>query len=171
VLRDRAFLSTVYAAGLRLNEACHLRISDIYADRRQLRVEQGKGSKDRYTILSDRLLELLRDYWKACRPHPTYWLFPSVRDPQLPMVDGTAQRIYYRALKRAQLPRRSGIHGLRHAFASHLLESGVELPVLQRLLGHRSLKTTAVYLHVRTERLAQVRSPLDLIDFGRTRSS
>ena len=168
-LRERAFLATVYAAGLRLNEACHLRVSDIKSERKQIRVEQGKGRKDRYTILSERLLDLLRRYWQAYRPAP--WLFPGRRAPEQPLLDTTAQRIYYRALQRAGLPRRGGIHALRHSFATHLLEAGVDLPALQRLLGHGSLKTTAHYLHVRAERLAQIKSPLDLIDLTRVPSS
>jgi site-specific recombinase XerD len=143
-LRERAFLATVYSAGLRLNEACHLRVEDVRADRQQLRIQQGKGKKDRYSLLPDRLIVLLREYWKAYR----------------------AQRIYWRALERAGLPRRGGIHALRHSFATHLLEAGVELPVLQRLLGHRSLKTTSHYLHVRAERLAQIKSPLELINLN-----
>jgi integrase/recombinase XerD len=163
-LRERAFLATVYAAGLRLNEACHLRLTDIQSERKQIRVEQGKGGKDRYTILSNRLLDLLREYWRVYRP--AHWLFPGQRAPSRPLLDATAQRIYYRALQRAGLPRRGGIHALRHSFATHLLEAGVDLPALQRLLGHRSLKTTAHYLHVRAERLAQIKSPLDLIDLN-----
>jgi integrase/recombinase XerD len=163
-LRERAFLATVYSAGLRLNEACHLRLEDVRADRQQLRIEQGKGKKDRYTLLPDRLIELLREYWKAYRPK--LWLFPGRYDPDKPLLDATAQKIYWRALERAGLPRRGGIHSLRHSFATHLLEAGAELTVLQRLLGHRSLKTTSHYLHVRAERLAQIKSPLELIDLN-----
>jgi site-specific recombinase XerD len=163
-LRERTFLATVYAAGLRLNEACHLRVKDIKSDRKQIRVEQGKGGKDRYTILSDRLLDMLREYWRVYRP--AHWMFPGQQEPSKPLLDATAQRMYYRALQRAGLPRRGGIHALRHSFATHLLEAGVDLPSLQRLLGHRSLQTTAHYLHVRAERLAQIKSPLDLIDLN-----
>lgn len=158
----RAFLATVYAAGLRLNEACHLRVADIDSARMQIRVVQGKGRKDRYTLLSPKLLAELRGYWQRRRPRP--WLFPSPRDPQQSLPDGTAQKFYYQAVERAGLPRKGGIHSLRHSFATHLLEAGVELTVLQRLLGHNHLSTTARYLHVRTERLAQINSPLELID-------
>jgi len=161
-LRDRAFLATVYAAGLRLNEACHLRIQDLSRDRPQIRVEQGKGRKDRYTIFSPHLRELLREYWLQERPQ--VWLFPSRRHPQEPLPDGTGQRLYYRAVRRAGLSNKGGLHCLRHSFATHLLESGVEVTLVQRLLGHRSLKTTARYLQVRLERLEQVKSPLDLLD-------
>jgi integrase/recombinase XerD len=163
--RDRAFLMTVYGGGLRLNEACHLRVTDLHGDRHQIRVVQGKGRKDRYTLLSPRLLEELRLYWKLYRPDG--WLFPAHHEVQQPMIDGTGQRIFYRAVQRAGLPRQGGIHSLRHSFATHLLESGVEITVVQRLLGHTSLNTTAGYLHVRQERLGQIKSPLQLLDLNR----
>jgi len=163
--RDRAFLMTVYGGGLRLNEACHLRVADLQSDRQQIRVVQGKGKKDRYTLLSPRLLEELRLYWKLYRLEG--WLFPAHHDVQQPMIDATGQRIFYRAVQRAGLPRQGGIHSLRHSFATHLLESGVEITVVQRLLGHTSLNTTAGYLHVRQERLGQIKSPLQLLDLNR----
>jgi integrase/recombinase XerD len=160
-LRDRVFLMTLYGAGLRLNEGCHLRPRDIESDRMMIRVEQGKGRKDRYTILSSALLGELRTYWRVCRPRE--WLFPSPADPRQPFNDRTAQRMFYAALARAGLPNRGGIHCLRHSFATHLLESGVEITVIKLLMGHRSLQTTTSYLHVSGERLAQVKSPLDLL--------
>jgi len=163
--RDRAFLMTVYGGGLRLNEACHLRVEDLQSGRHQIRVVQGKGKKDRYRLLSPRLLEELRLYWKLYRLDG--WLFPSHHDVQQPMIDATGQRIFYRAVQRAGLPRQGGIDSLRHSFATHLLESGVEITVVQRLLGHTSLNTTAGYLHVRQERLGQIKSPLQLLDFNR----
>jgi integrase/recombinase XerD len=163
--RHRAFLMTVYGAGLRLNEACHLKPEHIDSQRQQIRVVQGKGNKDRYTLLSARLLEELRSYWKWCRPKE--WLFPSNADPAKPMVDTTAQRIFYRAVERARLPDKGGIHSLRHSFATHLLEAGVEITVVQRLLGHSSLSTTTTYLHVRQERLSQIAGPLELLDLSR----
>jgi integrase/recombinase XerD len=162
--RDRAFLMTVYGAGLRLNEACHLKIADLHPDRHQIRVVQGKGKKDRYTLLSPRLLEELRRYWMSCRPQD--WLFPSTQDPKRPMSDATAQGIFNRAVERAGLPDRGGIHSLRHSFATHLLETGVEITVVQRLLGHSSLTTTSGYLHVRQERMAQIAGPLQLLDLS-----
>lgn len=163
--RDRAFLMTVYGAGLRLSEAIRLRPEHLLSERMQIRVELGKGGKDRYTLLSPRLLDELRSYWRACRPGQ--WLFPSPQDPSQPISDHTGQHIFWRAVKRAGLPRHGGIHSLRHSFATHLLEAGVEITVLQRLLGHSSLSTTAGYLHVRQERLAQIQSPLQLLDFSR----
>jgi integrase/recombinase XerD len=159
--KARAFLATVYAAGLRLNEACHLQPTDIDSARMQIRVVQGKGRKDRYTLLSPKLLEQLRSYWQLYRPGP--WLFFG-RDRARPLSDGTGQKMFEAAVARAALPDKGGIHSLRHSFATHLLEAGVEITVLQRLLGHSYLVTTAGYLHVRQERLAQIKSPLELID-------
>lgn len=157
----RAFLMTVYGAGLRLNEACHLKVRHIESGRMMLRVEQGKGRKDRYTILSPWLLEELRGYYR--RQRPGVWLFPARRGGDVPMIDGTAQKIFYTALERAGLPNRGGIHCLRHSFATHLLEDGVDLLTLKMLLGHSHFSTTAGYLHVSRRRLEAVRSPLDEI--------
>jgi site-specific recombinase XerD len=162
--KHRAFLMTLYGAGLRLSEACHLKAEHILSRRRQIRVEQGKGRKDRYTLLSPRLLQELRGYWQCFRPQ--HWLFPAVKDPQLPMDERVGQKMFYSAIRRAGLPRRGGIHCLRHSFATHLLEAGVEITVVQRLLGHSSLATTSNYLHVRQERLTQVKSPLQLLDLS-----
>ena len=167
--KHRAFLMTVYGAGLRLNEACHLKFGHIDSARMQLRVEQGKGRKDRYTLLSPRLLQELRSYWKICRP--SVWLFPASRDPQQPILDGTAAKIFWHAVRRAGLPNKGGIHSLRHSFATHLLEAGVEITVVQRLLGHSSISTTVTYLHVRRERLAEIQSPLQLLDLDGARKS
>jgi len=167
--KHRAFLMTVYGAGLRLGEACRLEPRHIDSARMQIRIEQGKGRKDRYTLLSPRLLEELRAYWRICRPRK--WLFPATKDPSRSMAHDTAQKIYYAAVKRAGLPDKGGIHCLRHSFATHLLESGVEITIVQRLLGHNSLAVTANYLHVRRERLAQVQSPLQLLDLDRARKA
>jgi site-specific recombinase XerD len=130
----------------------------------QVRVEQGKGRKDRCTVLSHKLLVELRAYWRMFRPGE--WLFVG-RDRQAPLPTATGQKIFEGALRRAGLPRKGGIHSLRHSFATHLLEAGVEITVVQRLLGHTSLSTTSTYLHVREERLAQIRSPLQLLDLDR----
>lgn len=162
--KHRAFLMTVYGAGLRLNEACHLKAEHLDAARQQIRIVQGKGRKDRYTLLSPRLLAELRSYWRMFRPQ--HWLFPATRSPQQPLVDATGQRIYYHAVQRAGLRRKGGIHALRHSFATHLLEAGVEITVVQRLLGHAHLNTTSTYLHVRQERLAQIAGPLQLLDLS-----
>lgn len=162
--KHRAFLMTVYGGGLRLGEACRLKPSHLDSARMQIRVEQGKGNKDRYTLLSARLLQELRDYYRMFRPKE--WLFFG-RDQNEPLPPGTGQHIFYHAQQRAELPDRGGIHSLRHSFATHLLESGVEITAVQRLLGHSSLSTTSVYLHVRQERLAQIQSPLQLLQFSK----
>jgi integrase/recombinase XerD len=156
--KARAFLMTVYGAGLRLNEACHLKPEHIDSARMQIRVELGKGGKDRYTLLPPRLLEELRAYYRAFRPQ--HWLFPSRQNPERPLPDHSGQHLFWTAVKRAGLPRKGGIHSLRHSFATHLLEAGVEITVVQRLLGHSSLSSTTTYLHVREERLAQIQGPL-----------
>lgn len=161
--KHRMLLMTTYAAGLRVSEVCQLKIESIVSSRMQIRVVQGKGFKDRYTILSARLLTELRTYWRMFRPE--IWLFPSSRRPGQPLTIKTAQVVFDRAADLAGLPHYRGIHSLRHSFATHLLEAGVDLPVLQRLLGHSNLATTAAYLHVRQERFALLKSPLDLIEF------
>lgn len=158
--KHRAFLMTVYGAGLRLNEACHLRPEQIDRSAGQIRVEQGKGRKDRYTVLPARLLRELEAYWRKYRPSGG-WLFASTRHPQAPMPDGTGQKIFYQAVARAGLPDKGGIHCLRHSFATHWMEAGLPLFVLKRLLGHTSLSTTSKYLHVSREHLAKIKSPLD----------
>jgi site-specific recombinase XerD len=161
--KHRAFLMTVYGGGLRLGEACRLKPSQIDSARMQIRIEDGKGHKDRYTVLSPRLLQELRDYYRMFRPKS--WLFFG-RDPNQPLPAATGQKIFYTAQERAGLPDRGGIHSLRHSFATHLLESSVEITIVQRLLGHTSLSTTSVYLHVRQERLAQIQSPLQLLQLS-----
>jgi site-specific recombinase XerD len=125
-----------------------------------IRVNQGKGRKDRYTLLSQRLLQELRTYWRAYRPQ--LWLFPG-RDASRPLPANSAKKIFTVAKQRAGIQHGHGIHSLRHSFATHLMEAGVALPVIQRLMGHTSLGTTAKYLHVTSQHLAGVRSPLDLL--------
>lgn len=132
-LKHRTMLITTYAAGLRLNEVMHLRISDVDSSRMTIRVEQGKGGTDRYTVLSRRLLEALRHYWTIARPSP--WLFPS-QETGRPMHPTALQRAYSLAKLRAGVKKPGGIHGLRHAFATHLLEAAVDVHTIQRLLGH-----------------------------------
>jgi site-specific recombinase XerD len=153
-LKHRALLMTTYAAGLRVSEVCHLKPGDLMTARMQIRVEQGKGHKDRYTMLSPKLLVVLRDYWRAHRPGT--WLFPGAPDRERPLTTRSAERIFNRAARLAGLPNHGGIHALRHSFATHLLEAGVDVATLQRLLGHNHLATTATYLHLRRERLEVV---------------
>jgi integrase/recombinase XerD len=161
-LKHRAFLMTTYGGGLRLLEVCHLKVSDLDSDRMTIRVEQGKGAKDRYTLLSPSLLKELRRYWIAHRP--ALWLFPSPRVTDSPMNPHSAQRIFYAAKERAGITKQCGIHGLRHAFATHLLEGGVDVHTIQRLLGHGNLSTTARYFHLAQKHLSGATSPLDLLE-------
>lgn len=159
-LTDHALLMTVYAAGLRVAEVCSLRVSDIDSGRMMLRVVCGKGAKDRYSLLSPKLLDMLRLYWQA--KHPRIWLFASRSDANRPIAVCTAQRMYYAAKKRAGITKEGGIHSLRHAFATHLLESGVDIHTIQRLMGHGHISTTSRYFHLK-EQLASSGSPLDLL--------
>jgi site-specific recombinase XerD len=159
--RHRALLMTAYAAGLRVSELVHLRVCDIDSDRMTIRVEQGKGAQDRYTLLSPRLLEELRCYWALERPQP--FLFPMRRVPK-PMDPSTAQRIYQAAKQRAGITKHGSIHTLRHAFATHLLESGTDLHTIQRLLGHHHIRSTMRYLHLARRNITDRSSPLDLLD-------
>ena len=158
----RTMLMTAYAAGLRLNEVLHLHVPDIDSARMTIRVVQGKGGKDRYTLLSARLLEALRAYWRVA--HPRDWLFPAPKDSARPMDPSTLQKAYQRAKRRAGLTKPGGIHTLRHCFATHLLESGVDLHTIQRLLGHGHLSTTMRYLQLTRHTQMAPGSPLDLLD-------
>jgi len=157
-LRHRVLLMTTYGAGLRVSEVTRLRVSDIDSQRMLIRVEQGKGRTDRDTLLSPRLLEELRRYCRIYRP--THWLFPA-RGENAPMSTSTAQHLYQAWKVLAGIGKRGGIHGLRHGFATHLLESGADVVTIQRLLGHDRLETTAHYLHLTPQRLSERVSPLD----------
>jgi site-specific recombinase XerD len=163
-IKGKTLLMTTYSAGLRVSEVVKLKVSDIESQRMMIRVDQGKGKKDRYTILSQRLLNELRMYWKQYRP--SLWLFYT-REAQHPMSIDTAQRIYSKAKKKAGIVRGRGIHTLRHCFATHLLEAGVDVRTIQTLMGHNSIKTTMIYLQVSKKRLSTVTSPLDLLDVAK----
>jgi integrase/recombinase XerD len=159
-LKHRVLLMTTYGAGLRVSEVVRLKVGDIDSARMTIRVEQGKGKKDRYTLLSKGLLTALRRYWMAYRPPE--WLFPG-RDARVPMNTSTPQRIFYRARDKAGITKRCGIHGLRHAFATHLLEAGTDVHTIQRLLGHGHIGTTLRYVHLAQTHLSQTTSPLELL--------
>jgi len=159
-LKHRALLMTTYAAGLRVSEVVRLRVSDIDSQRMLLRVEQGKGMKDRYTLLSPRLLVELRRYYRVYRP--TEWVFAD-RRRNAPMDPRSAGRIYQAAKRRAGIHKAGGIHTMRHSFATHLLESGVDVVSIQRLLGHANVETTAHSLHVTPQSVGKRASPLDLL--------
>lgn len=147
-LKSRTFLMVAYGTGLRLSELCHLRVEhiDSHADRMCIRVEQGKGGRDRYVPLADDVLQLLRAWWHSA--HPRAWLFGATRDASRPTDTSNAQRWYYHARDRAGITKHGGIHSLRHAYATHLLEAGVDLYSLQQWLGHNHVSTTTRYLHL-----------------------
>ncbi len=159
-LKYRALFMAVYGCGLRVSEVVALRAEDIDSKRMVLRVCQGKGMKDRYVMLSPKLLEVLREYYKAFRPTATLFFG---QDKARPLDRGTVLRACRLIARRAGLTRRVTVHTLRHSFATHLLEGGVDLRTIQALLGHRSLRTTALYTFVSTQRVAATPSPLDLL--------
>jgi len=159
-VKHHALLTTAYATGLRLSELTHLRPTDIDSHRMVIRVEQGKGQKDRYVMLSPRLLAELRAYWKHTPGRP--WLFPGATAGQ-PIQNGAVEQACQQACRRAGLAKHVTPHSLRHAFATHLLESGADLRTIQLLLGHRSLATTARYLKMTPLTVCAVASPLELL--------
>jgi len=160
-LKYRAALSVAYAAGLRAAEVVALKPGDIDSTRMVIRVEQGKGRKDRYVMLSPALLELLREWWRAARPQG--WLFPG-RPAVNPMSTRQLRRACHTAAELAGLDKPVSLHTLRHSFATHLLEQRVDIRVIQVLLGHAKLTTTALYAQVATRTIRDVQSPLDRLD-------
>lgn len=156
--KHRILLKAVYGCGFRVSEAVRLRPEHIESDRMLIRIEQGKGKKDRYTVLPESLLRELRIYWKNFRPE--FWVFFG-RDRSAPMPVGTAQKIFYHAKRKSGISRARGIHTLRHCFATHLLDKGMDIYTIKEMMGHASLKTTIGYLHVTKERIGSIKSPLD----------
>jgi site-specific recombinase XerD len=159
-LKHRTLLTVAYAAGLRVSEATHLKVTDIDSQRMVIRVEQGKGQKDRYVMLSPRLLEELRTYWKRARPTP--WLFPG-DIPGRPITRDAVEQACDKARRLSGIDKPITPHSMRHAFATHLLESGTDVRRIQLLLGHRSLATTSHYLKVATSSVCATVSPFDLL--------
>ena len=161
-LKNRAILMTIYSGGLRLREALKLKVSDIDSQRMMIRVCQGKGNKNRYTLLGKRALDILRLYWKRYRPKDL--LFPSrIREGQ-PIDSSGVQKAFREALSKTTIRKQATVHTLRHSFATHLLEAGTEIPYIQNLLGHSDSRTTSIYLHVARKKILKVVSPIDLID-------
>jgi integrase/recombinase XerD len=160
-LYDQTLLKVTYNAGLRVTEVTRLRIEDIDSQRMCLRIVQGKLQKDRDGLLSQTLLEDLRHYWRVYRPDP--WLFPG-QGRRGPLSRTSAHRIFHAAKDRAGITKPGGIHSLRHAFATHLLEAGVDLHTIQRLMGHTSIRSTLRYFHLARGHLLETPSPLDLLD-------
>jgi site-specific recombinase XerD len=161
--KPRALLMTTYSAGLRVSEVVRLRVTDIDSQRRLIRVAHGKRERDRYTLLSRRLLDELRAYWQLDQPRP--WLFPG-RNPERPMSGDAARAVFRQARTRASIHKRGSLHVLRHSFATHLLEAQVDLRTIQILLGHGSITSTASYLHVSRHFLERIPNPLDLLDLA-----
>ena len=159
-LKHQTVLSTVYHAGLRVSEACQLQIDDIQTSNGLILVRQGKGRKDRYTSLPERLLNELRGYYQQYRPKKP-WVFTSQTYPSRPYASATVRRIFYNALTNARLPNRGGIHCLRHSFAVHRFQDGMDIVRLQKVLGHASIVTTAHYLQSLAETPKLADSPLD----------
>ena len=157
-LKYKAALSVAYGAGLRASEVVSLKVSDIDSERKVIRVEQGKGAKDRYAMLSDLLLDVLRAWWRESRPQG--WLFPG-QNPVNPLTTRQLNRACHAATKVAGIDKRVSLHTLRHSFATHLLEQKVDIRVIQVLLGHKKLETTALYSQVATRTIREVRSPLE----------
>jgi integrase/recombinase XerD len=157
-LKHKAILMITYSSGLRVSEAARLKLTDIDSKRMMVRINQGKGGKDRYSILSQTTLEYLRQYWRNYRP--TKWLFEGQENNDH-IAARTIQCVFHAAKKRAGIKKPVSVHTLRHSFATHLVEAGTSLHHVQLLLGHRSPTTTTVYLHVSRLNLAQVTSPLD----------
>jgi integrase/recombinase XerD len=160
-LKTRTALTTAYAAGLRASETVGLKVGDIDSGRMVIRVEHGKGGKDRYVMLSPQLLRILRTYWRLARP--TKWLFPG-RDESGAIDVQVLHAACRSACAAAQLDKRVTVHTLRHSFATHLLEGGTDIRIIQVLLGHRSLATTARYTQVSAGLIAGTASPLDRLD-------
>ena len=159
-LKHRTILTTCYAAGLRISEAVRLTVPAIDSQRMVLRIVQGKGQRDRYVMLSPKLLAILRDWWRVS--HPQHWLFPGKR-PERPTSSRIVDRACREARRRSRLSKPVTPHSLRHAFAVHLLEAGTDVRTIQLLLGHRSLATTARYLRIATTTVCSTASPLDLL--------
>lgn len=161
--QHRALLMTTYGGGLRVSEVVKLRPGDIDSQRMMIRVVAGKRARDRYTLLSVRLLEELRAYWRAYRPRT--WLFPR-RNCDRPFNDDKAREVFNRAKAKAGIRKAGSIHLLRHCFATHLLEAGVDLRTIQILMGHAAIDSTIWYLHVTRKKLDATQNPLDLLDLS-----
>lgn len=159
-LKHRTILMTIYATGLRVSEATHLKVTDVDSQRMVIRVDQGKGNKDRYVMLSPRLLEALRSYWTVVRPQ--LWLFPGDILGR-PITRDAVGQACQKAHRACGITKPITPHSLRHAFATHLLESGTDVRRIQLLLGHRSLATTSRYLKIATSTVCATSSPLDLL--------
>ncbi|MFL0246071.1 tyrosine-type recombinase/integrase [Candidatus Clostridium stratigraminis] len=162
-LKHRAILTTIYASGLRVGEVVNLKVIDIDSKCMQIKVCLGKGKKDRFTILSEKNLIVLRDYFKYYKPKD--WLFPG-DDESKHLTERTVERVFEKAKAKAGVLKPGNVHCLRHSFATHLLEDGTDIHYIQALLGHTNIQTTNIYLHVTAARIKKIRSPFDILDGG-----
>ena len=160
-IKHKAILFTAYSAGLRVSEVANLKIKDVDSGRMQLFIEKAKGKKDRYVGLSILLLDVLRAYLKSCHPMPLKYVFENPQKPGEPYSVRSAQQIFQDAKEKAKINKDVGIHSLRHSFATHLLEKGIDIRYIKELLGHLSIKTTEKYLHVKKETLIIIPNVLD----------
>lgn len=159
-IKHRAILMLIYSAGLRVGEVVKLKLEDIDSNRRLIHIKGGKGRKDRFTILSEVALKILKKYYSQYKPRK--WLFSGAK-PSKHISVRTVQAIFEQAKEKAGIKKEVSVHSLRHSFATHLLESGVDLRYIQELLGHKSSKTTEIYTHVTNKDLRNIKSPLDTI--------
>lgn len=159
--KHRAILFITYSAGLRVGEVVKLKVADINTDRKLIHIRQGKGRKDRYTVLSDIALQVLHEYQR--KYNPKEWLFPSTMQDKH-ITERTVQRVFENACKTANIKKEVSVHALRHSFATHLLENGTDLRYIQELLGHKNSTTTEIYTHVSERDIRKIRSPLDSIN-------
>ncbi|HZV70862.1 MAG TPA: site-specific integrase [Saprospiraceae bacterium] len=164
-LKHKTILLTAFSCGLRVSEVVRLKVSDIDSERMQVFIERSKGKKDRYVTLSPVLLDVLRKYMLRQKPRPTHYLFEGQEKGQ-PYSKRSAQTIFNRAVKAAGIHKEVTFHVLRHSFATHLLEKGVDTKYIKELLGHFDIKTTERYLHVTRDKLVHIQSPLDHLDLG-----
>jgi len=162
-LKHKAILSTVYSAGLRVSEVAHLQISDIHSHNMRILIRQAKGNKDRYSLLAENNLLLLRQYWKVYRPN--HWLFPGISDAK-PLATRSIQEMFQKSRIAAGISKKVSIHTLRHCFATHLLNEGADLLQIKELLGHADIQSTSVYLHLTDAQVLGLKSPLDLLHGG-----
>ncbi len=159
-LKHKAILMLIYSAGLRIGEAIRMKVTDIDSKRNQVHIAQSKGKKDRYTLLSKKMVVVLRNYYTEYKPQ--LWLFEGVRGEQY--SESSIQSILKQAVAKAGIKKRVTSHTLRHSFATHVLESGTDIRYIQSLLGHESSKTTEIYTHITTKGFDQIKNPLDGLD-------
>jgi len=160
-LKHKAILLTIYSAGLRISEVINLRIADIDSSRKTIIIKGAKGKKDRNSLLSEKLLIILRNYFKEYKPKD--WLFEGQEGEQY--AESSIQHIFHKACQDAKILKKATVHTLRHSFATHLLERGTDLRYIQELLGHSSSKTTEIYTHITHKGMEQIKSPLDNLEF------